>query len=271
MCNGPTTVTKGAQDVIVHGGNVHVVLTFDDGVKWLARIKQSLDTSPPLHVQKIDKLSEVATFRVLHEAGILVPQVWNPPHHDSQSDLSAGIAVIKLISGGDLNYFFVEFATGQAYKGFHGWQSITRAPTDHELVIIESYAKFQMSLEKLTFHSIGSPTFDANGKVIIGPVVSDIAPLAEPPFYLGPFASLRDRYIAYFDTVMTAILEDRWCAPDRSLPTYQAMLEAKRLVEGCKELAEEGGPFYMKHGEAKCDHFLLNDDGEITATLDWEW
>jgi len=38
--------------VIIHGGNVHIVLTFDDGIKWLARIKHSLDVSPPLHVQK---------------------------------------------------------------------------------------------------------------------------------------------------------------------------------------------------------------------------
>ena len=65
--------------MITHGGNVHIVLTFDDGVKWLARIKLSLDVSPPLHVQKQEKLSEAATFQVLHQSGVLVPKVWLRP------------------------------------------------------------------------------------------------------------------------------------------------------------------------------------------------
>jgi hypothetical protein len=78
-CQGPTEVVEGAQGVIVNGGNIHIVLTFEDGVKWLARIKQSWGISPPPHVQRIEKLSEVATCRTLHDSGIMVPRVWTPP------------------------------------------------------------------------------------------------------------------------------------------------------------------------------------------------
>ena len=182
----------------------------------------------------------------------------------------------ELTIANDLNYFFVEFVTGEAYSGFrgetgnHGYPAITRAPTNHELAIIESYAKFQLSLEKVTFAAVGSPTFDSNGKIIIGPIVTAFAPLAQPPYYLGPYSSPKRRYLAFFDMVMTAVLENRWCSPERSVPTYQGMLEAKRLVEACKEL-EDTGPFYIRHGEAKCDHFLVDDEGHLTAMLDWEW
>ena len=65
--------------MIIHGGNVHIVLTFDDGIKWLARIKHSLDVSPPLHVQKQEKISEAATVQVLHQAGVRVSRVWLRP------------------------------------------------------------------------------------------------------------------------------------------------------------------------------------------------
>jgi hypothetical protein len=178
---------------------------------------------------------------------------------------------VQLTSANDLNHFFVEFVSGDAYSGFHGYSPITREPSSHELIIIESYAKFQMSLEKITFPSIGSPTFDSDGKVIIGPIITVFAPLAQTPYYLGPFSNPKERYLAFCDMVMDAVLGDRWCSPEKSVSTYQAMLEAKRLVQACKELGEDIGPFYIKHGEPKCDHFLLDDQGDITAMLDWEW
>lgn len=68
-----------APDIITHGGNVQVILEFDDGVKWLARLQHTLKGSPPFTAQKALKISEAATFRVLHSHGVKVPQVWNRP------------------------------------------------------------------------------------------------------------------------------------------------------------------------------------------------
>lgn len=95
--------------------------------------------------------------------------------------------------------------------------------------------------------------------------------IAEPPFFLGPFQTPKQRYLAYIDTVMTAIVEDRWCAPSKSLKHYLTLLEARSLVEGCKDIGEDEGPFYIKHGEPKGDHIMVDDAGEITAVIDWEW
>lgn len=60
----------------MHGGNLQLILTFDDGIKWLARMPQTLKISPPFPVRKAVKLSEAATFKVLHENGVKVPEVW---------------------------------------------------------------------------------------------------------------------------------------------------------------------------------------------------
>lgn len=182
-----------------------------------------------------------------------------------------GLDDARLIAASDLNYFFVEFVEGRPHPDFKVYEPITRSPTDRELIIIESYAEYQLSLEIVTFEKIGSPTFSPEGKVVVGSMTYDLAPLAESPYYLGPFFNQRDRYIAYFDTVLAAIAENRWCAPSKSLAFYQGILKAKRLVEGCAEMKEEPGIFYIKHGEPKCDHFLVNGAGELTSMLDWEW
>ena len=97
-----------------------------------------------------------------------------------------------------------------------------------------------------------------------------LSPIAEPPYYLGPFPTLQARYLTYFDTVMKAIVENRWCAPNKSLDYYLALLAARTLATAREELGEQG-PFYLKHGEPKGDHMLLEDDGQITAVIDWEW
>lgn len=172
----------------------------------------------------------------------------------------------------ELNYFFVEFVPGETYRGFRDNETMTRAPTDRDLSVIESLARHQLALERVTFASIGSPTFDVSGdNVIVGPMTEYLSPLADPPYFLGPFRNPKERYLAYIETGMKAIIEGRWCVSSKARNFYLAMLEARRLVAECTELEEDSGPFYLKHGEPKGDHLMVDNNGKITAVIDWEW
>jgi hypothetical protein len=64
-----------APGTIMHGGNLQLILTFDDGVKWLARVQQTIKISPPLAVQRHVKLSEAATFHALMENMVRVVEI----------------------------------------------------------------------------------------------------------------------------------------------------------------------------------------------------
>lgn len=49
------------------GMNIHIEILFEDGISWLARIRRSNATSPPLELRNYIMLSEVATLKFLSE------------------------------------------------------------------------------------------------------------------------------------------------------------------------------------------------------------
>lgn len=58
--------------------NIALTVTFNDGVKWLARVR--LSDIYTAAVRRNIMLSEYATLTALHEVlGKLVPRVWLPP------------------------------------------------------------------------------------------------------------------------------------------------------------------------------------------------
>ncbi len=67
-----------ASELAAGGMNVHVPITFDDGVKWLARIRKPHFHGPPSDMMKVVVESEVETMRVLSEISKLVPNAFLP-------------------------------------------------------------------------------------------------------------------------------------------------------------------------------------------------
>jgi hypothetical protein len=63
--------------------NVHLVMDFDDGVKWLLRVRLNDDGPKPAGFQQSIIRSEVATMRLLQEAGLAVPNAWLPVMTDT--------------------------------------------------------------------------------------------------------------------------------------------------------------------------------------------
>lgn len=67
---------------IAHGTNICIPLSFSDGHKWMLRFRQQPGTfAPPPKGAEQALLSEAATFKHLHNKGLLVPNAWLRPQH----------------------------------------------------------------------------------------------------------------------------------------------------------------------------------------------
>jgi len=80
-------------NLIAHGTNIHFRLTFDDGKKWLVRLRKIDHGREPHGAMRTTALSEAATFRALREGGVNVPQVWVPDM--SEGEPQSGVQLIR--------------------------------------------------------------------------------------------------------------------------------------------------------------------------------
>lgn len=90
-CHGPPRLITegesrgdGRSNTIAHGTNLHLPIEFDDGHKWMVRARMSTKTQLPDGMQKVQRISEVATLRALNGATSLVPNAWLPLDHESE-------------------------------------------------------------------------------------------------------------------------------------------------------------------------------------------
>ncbi|WWD19793.1 hypothetical protein CI109_104257 [Kwoniella shandongensis] len=144
-------IPTDTRDYLKGGMNVILPLTFDDGVKWVARVRQKRFDEPPVEKRKILVASEVESLRVMKEAGLQVPAVY------FSSDQAP-----------DLNYYFLDFVGGTpAAAPLTEHDNPSQIPT-----IIRSFAQFQIALSELTFPFIGSlhPSPSGGGERIVGPL-----------------------------------------------------------------------------------------------------
>lgn len=72
------------KNLIAHGTNIHFPLTFDDGRKWMVRVRQTIHARAPRDVLRMTALSEVATYKALRDGGVPVPQAWAPKMSDGE-------------------------------------------------------------------------------------------------------------------------------------------------------------------------------------------
>ena len=76
-CSGPSEQLRSSGTSLVgQGSNFHLPLVFDDGVKWMVRIRRRIWNGPPGDALKINALSEVATLSHMRGLGIRVPGAW---------------------------------------------------------------------------------------------------------------------------------------------------------------------------------------------------
>jgi len=73
---GPKDIEEDS--LIVHGSNIHFPLTFDDGKKWMVRLRKIDHDREPHEAMHMTAMSEAATYQVLRAGEVKVPEVWIP-------------------------------------------------------------------------------------------------------------------------------------------------------------------------------------------------
>lgn len=262
-CTGPRELVRKLEHcmrpdkpVTIFEGAYHwnIFITFDDGVKWVVRIAQIDHTNPPRPALRMTTASEYVTLCAMNTAGIKVPRAWP----------SRG-----LMSGYDgLPYFFTEFIDGSFYGPFVGREQRARPPSEVDEQHIRCLAEFFITVSGLSFESVGSLHRDEDGSLRVGPAVAATAILPEHPWFLGPFRSAREYYLAQIDTAIEQTLAGLRHLAYRAVDGFIIYKVLRKLVETCPEM--ESGPWYIRAVDDKGDRYFFKD-GEMTGVIDWEW
>lgn len=121
--------------------NYHIELEFEDGVRWVARIKRQNVNAPSHLVQKYIIQSEVATYHFLETTEVPAPRVFG---FFATPENSVGVA-----------YILMEKVPGQPYS-----QSRPRPTDEQRLGVMKQLAFIYHQLQKHPFNTIGSLTID---------------------------------------------------------------------------------------------------------------
>ncbi|EIW71796.1 hypothetical protein TREMEDRAFT_27758 [Tremella mesenterica DSM 1558] len=254
-CHIPGLDTSGRLKHPPQGGrNAHIPLVFDDDVKWMARVRMETGQYPHRQVNHINLLSEAATVEALSTGGVLVPCVkYRPSSTIGRYSIIHCLFDIDYKDPSTSLFYITTFEEGREKR------ATIRALTD-----------WYISLEKVSFDKVGSLHYNSTGGIVVGPEITRHQLLPDSPFFLGPFDTVKQRYLALIDKILEYIEQDTWCTPEKVVQEYLIHLEARELVEACEEM-DEDGPYYVVHGEPKGDHLLFDGNWNVTSAIDWEW
>ncbi|WWC68350.1 uncharacterized protein I206_102275 [Kwoniella pini CBS 10737] len=259
----PDAQTMLDKKKMYNGINIHFPLIWEDGVKWLLRVRQAQDGYPPAEIQQSVTNSEITVLCILNRNNISVPNAW----YENKRGYNEG----------DLHYFFYEYLEGRALrlpkKGVDGlWKPGVRMRH-----IINQYAKFQIQVSDhpIPARLIGSPSFfpdiGAEAELRVGPLVNfHCLNRLEAPYFLGPFRNNQERYLAQIDLALSHIADGYICQ-NATLDGYLFHLQLKELVSNCSVLMEQPEEVYIKHADDKGDQFMGDENDNLTGVIDWEW
>ncbi|WVQ81435.1 hypothetical protein IAT38_003559 [Cryptococcus sp. DSM 104549] len=241
--------------------NLHLPLVFDDGVKWMVRVRQWRASNPPAALQMQITESEVATLQFLKANGVKVPMAWIPPNMGRE----AGETVI--------DYFFMEFVEGSALFVNPMKDKMAISPVIDRYIEDLAHYFITISNTPVPARGIGSLYRKGDGSFTVGPLCTHSYLMdPHPPYFLGPFRTQKERYLTLIDHALDYVY---LLALDHGgflqIHMYMWLVEVRELVMGCAELDREEKEFYIKHGDDWLRQYFSDEGGKITGVLDWEW
>jgi hypothetical protein len=235
------------------GMNIHLLITFSDGVKWLARIRRTNTTSPPPELKTYILKSEIATLTFLEIVNIPTPRVHD---HNLQGENSpAGVS-----------YILMDFMPGAVLD----WSTISEEGKEK---VIAQLADVHIELGKHRFPAMGC--LDQIGTKHIGPLtrecLTDFTDSSEMQ-PLGPFTHLQD----YYHSSISLLLDLIYRGEIYTHHPWEMYLFYKFLYDRVSEVypkdeEEKEQEFYLTHADDKGFHILVDADSNITGLIDWEW
>lgn len=158
-------------------------------------------------------------------------------------------------------------------------QALSGPPLDR---LIRQFAESQIKLSSLTFPSLGSlypshhgyPEDRSEGISItscprVGPSISLRFFHPTSPYFLGPFHTAGERYLANIDLMLNK-LEHGDRALGHPAVAYLVHLWYQHFVTSILSLwvSEEK---MIRHADDQGDHILSDPEGDLSGIIDWEW
>ncbi|EQL35298.1 hypothetical protein BDFG_03040 [Blastomyces dermatitidis ATCC 26199] len=227
----------------------HVDINFQDGVVWDARIRLRNDAFPPLPVQKYIFLSEVFTLKFLEKTAVPAPGVYYYSWADSpDSHVGASFVLLEKMGGRKLQ-----------------WDKVSKS---RQTKIMEQLVDISLELERYSFEMTGSIVPSDDGEVNIGGY-AQLPLFRDSRTPIGPFSSLNASLRAIMHLQLDIITDGEFA--HLSLGHFLSYLWRLHTIPDlvASTNSREGGPFYLKHFCETDDHIMVDDDGNITAIIDW--
>ncbi|KAF7630233.1 hypothetical protein AFLA_010860 [Aspergillus flavus NRRL3357] len=94
---------RSTRSSVMGGMNYHIEILFDDGFRWLARIRRFNATSPPPELRDYIMRSEVATLQFLSQTKVTAPKVFDYGPH-GQTLVGVGYILMEKLPGKSLRW-----------------------------------------------------------------------------------------------------------------------------------------------------------------------
>ncbi|KAL8403195.1 hypothetical protein RB594_008458 [Gaeumannomyces avenae] len=93
-----------ARSAVMGSMNVHMEISFEDGVKWIARLRKLNATSPPPALRDYILGSEVATLKFLEQTTVPAPKVFDFALKHTDNPVGVGYVLVEKLSGRSLRW-----------------------------------------------------------------------------------------------------------------------------------------------------------------------
>jgi hypothetical protein len=253
---------RGRTDWVAGNTNLHFLLTFNDGGKdMLARVRFTRDSLWAWHSPVAN---EFETLQVVHS---IIPK-WS-----SKSWLLDGMSARTRKKGtrkkvtrsltDSSEFIILERKEGQPWfadKYNPNWQRT-----------VKDIAQLSVKFAKKTFTGgVGSfmpGTLVAGGQPSIGSIrLFDCGPSG-----YGPFQTPAQLHLDRIDLFLAGHYAHSLPIDKKSHEVYLAHLELRDLIAKNVEMNTAPPASYIKHADDKGDHWLIREDGSLSAIIDWEF
>lgn len=237
------------------GMNYHIEITFEDDVKWLARIRRTNATSPPAILRDHIFQSEIATLKFLEKTRVPTPKIFDFALEDSE-DNDVGVC-----------YILMEKLPGHSMR----WDLGTELQRRN---LMSQLADLFVELHKYPFDRLGC--LDVPGTSHVGGFaresLTDFETDTHKMLLAGPFSSLEGYHRHSLQLILDLILREEMYSqqPVDAYLITRFLLDLIPSVLPSPESTDQKH-FYLKHADDKGDHILVDDDFNITGIIDWEW
>ena len=238
--------------------NYHARIRFGDGSpSWLMRAPRvaSCAVGLPDSLAEYLILSEYATLKFLETTAVPAPRVFGYGVCGDGTDHGVGVS-----------FLLMEELPGKPWTG--EGVSGADATDDEKAKIWRGLATILAELAQHPFPAAGSLSHRSSN-IEVTAVASDRFVVLTPN---GPFKSSFDYYTAFAEQYL-ALIADGQLYTEYPVDAYLVYRFLKDHVGQLVELDTDGGmseQFFLKHVDDKGDHFLVDEDLNITGIIDWQ-